>query len=66
MFGKLKEYCVEGAKVYFTYEGSREAGARPCVEVVSESIFNVFIDYAGTGHCTRAIEGELGDRKSVV
>ena len=62
MFGKLKEYCVEGAKVYFTYGGNREAEARPCVEVVSESIFNVFIDYAGTGHCTRAIEGELGER----
>ncbi len=62
MFGKLKEYCVEGAKVYFTYEGSHEDVGRPCVEVISESIFNVFVDYTGTGHCTRAIEGELGER----
>lgn len=62
MFGKLMDYCVEGAKVYFTYEGRDTAGIRPCVEVISEGIFNVFVDYTGTGHCTRAIEGELGER----
>ncbi len=61
MYQKLKEYRVEGQKVYFQYEGSR-AGEEPCVEVIADHIFNVFIDYTGMGHRTRAIEGELGKR----
>lgn len=61
MFKKLKEYRVEGWKVWFQYEGS-SAELKPCVEVVSDSIINVFIDYTGTGHRSRAIEGELGER----
>lgn len=61
MFKKLKEYRVEGQKVYFQFEGN-DAGPEPCVEVISDSIFNVFIDYTGMGHRSRAIEGELGER----
>ncbi len=60
MFKKLKEYRVEGQKVYFRYEGN-ETGTEPCVEVISDSIFNVFVDYTGMGHRSRAIEGELGE-----
>ena len=58
MYQKLKEYRVEGQRVYFQYEGSA-AGKEPCVEVISDHIFNVFIDYTGMGHRSRAIEGEL-------
>ncbi|MBD5545944.1 MAG: DUF5110 domain-containing protein [Lachnospiraceae bacterium] len=58
MYQKLKEYRVDGQKVYFQYEGSRD-GKEPCVEVISDYIFNVFIDYTGMGHRSRAIEGEL-------
>lgn len=61
MFKKLTEYQVEGEKVFFRFEGEKE-GIRPCLEVISEDIFNVFIDYDGLGHRTRAIEGELGER----
>lgn len=61
MFKKLQEYRVEGQKVYFRYEEGSEA-FKPCVEVISDNIFNVFIDYTGSGHRTRAIEGELGKR----
>ena len=61
MFGKLKDYCVNGSKILFTFEGAQE-GVQPCVEVVSDWIVNVFVDYTGTGHRTRAIEGELGER----
>ena len=61
MFKKLKEYRVEGQKVYFRYDGNNK-GIEPCVEVISDSIFNVFIDYTGMGHRSRAIEGELGER----
>lgn len=58
MYRKLKEYRVEGQKVYFQYEDSAD-GKEPCVEVISDHIFNVFIDYTGMGHRSRAIEGEL-------
>ena len=58
MYQKLKEYRVEGQRVYFQYEGGAE-GKEPCVEVISDHIFNVFIDYTGMGHRSRAIEGEL-------
>lgn len=58
MYQKLKEYRVEGQRVYFQYDGSAE-GKEPCVEVISDHIFNVFIDYTGMGHRSRAIEGEL-------
>ena len=61
MFKKLTEYQVEGGKVFFRFEGADE-GVRPCLEMISEDIFNVFIDYNGMGHRTRAIEGELGKR----
>ena len=61
MFKKLKEYQVEGQKVYFSYEGDNTK-VKPCVEVISERIVNVFIDYTGRGHRSRAIEGELGER----
>lgn len=59
MFKKLTKYQVEGARVYFSFE---DEDVRPCVEVISEDIFNVFIDYDGMGHRTRAIEGALGER----
>lgn len=58
---KLKGYRVEGQKVYFQYEENK-GRKDPCVEVISHNIFNVFIDYTGMGHRTRAIEGELGER----
>lgn len=61
MHRKLMEYRVDGQKVYFQYEGCAE-GQEPCVEVVADHILNVFIDYDGLGHRTRAIEGELGKR----
>lgn len=62
MLGKLKEYRVEGSKVYFEYEGNAKEKAAPVLEMISDSIVNVFIDYTGMGHRTRAIEGELGRR----
>ena len=46
MFKKLTEYQVEGGKVFFRFEGADE-GVRPCLEMISEDIFNVFIDYNG-------------------
>lgn len=61
MFRKLREYHVEGQKVFFSFEGNKE-DVSPCLEVISDSIFNVFIDYSGMGHRSRAIEGELGER----
>lgn len=61
MFGKLKEYHVNGQKVFFTFEGALE-NIQPCIEVISDWIINVFADYTGMGHRTRAIEGELGER----
>lgn len=61
MFKKLREYRVEGQKVFFSYEGNDD-GVMPCLEVISDSIFNVFIDYTGMGHRSRAIEGEPGKR----
>lgn len=61
LFGKLKDYRLEGRKVIFEFEGGQE-NLRPSVEVISDTIFNVFVDYDGLGHRTRAIEGELGKR----
>ena len=61
LFGKLKDYHVAGRKVTFEFEGDHEK-LQPCVEVISDTIFNVFVDYDGLGHRTRAIEGELGER----
>lgn len=60
-YKKLLKYRTEGNRVYFRFEGDQQ-GKEPCVEVISDSIINVFIDYTGMGHCTRAIEGELGKR----
>lgn len=60
-FGKLKNYYVSGQRVIFTFEGAGET-LRPCVEAIADTIFNVFVDYDGQGHRTRAIEGELGER----
>lgn len=59
MFGKLKEYHTEGNRVFLEYEKEK---IRPCVEAVADRIVNVFVDYTGEGHRTRAIEGELGMR----
>lgn len=60
-FGKVKSYEVSGQRVIFAFEAPGEE-LRPCVEVISPTIFNVFIDYDGQGHRTRAIGGELGER----
>lgn len=59
MFGKIKEYHIEGNRVFLEYEKGK---VRPCVEAVADRIVNVFVDYTGEGHRTRAIEGELGER----
>ncbi len=56
MFGRLESYEAAGAKVYFHYEGS---GFRPCVEVITDSIINVFIDYNGHGHESRAVDEKI-------
>ena len=61
LFGKLKDYHVAGQKVTFDFEGDK-GNLHPSVEMISDTIFNVFIDYDGLGHRTRAIEGELGQR----
>ncbi len=68
MFEKLKGYRVEEQKVYFQYEGAGEE-KEPCVEVISDSIINVFVDYTGLGHRSRAIEWEQtqeGDTKESI
>lgn len=52
MFEKLKGFEASGCKVYFEYEGS---SLRPCVEMITDSIVNVFVDYDGLGHRSRAV-----------
>ncbi len=59
MFGKLKEFHVDGNRVFLEYEKEKIC---PCVEAVADMIVNVFVDYTGQGHQTRAIEGKLGER----
>lgn len=61
MYSKLINYRMDKNRIYFQYEGDQE-GKEPCIEVISDAIINVFIDYTGMGHCSRAIEGELGKR----
>lgn len=61
MFGKLKGYHRDGNKVFFTFEKNR-AKTCPSVEIIADNIVNVFADYDGGGHRSRAIEGELGER----
>ncbi len=58
MFKKLKGYHVEGQKACFQYEGSE--GKEPCVEVLTDSIVNVFVDHTGLGHRSCAIENREG------
>ena len=53
MFGKLKEFHVDGNRVFLEYEKEKIC---PCVEAVADMIVNVFVDYTGQGHQTRAIE----------
>ncbi len=60
MFGKLKNYQVSGGRVTFEFEGSD--GLKPCVEVITDTIFNVFVDYDGLGHRSRAIEEGFGEQ----
>ena len=59
MFKKLSGYEVSGQKIFFQYEGS---SLRPCVEVITESIVNVFVDYNGHGHESRAVETQIEKR----
>lgn len=61
MFGKLTGYQRDGNKVLFEFE-NRKVKAYPSVEIIADNIVNVFVDYEGDGHRTRAIEGELGER----
>ncbi|MCM1135358.1 MAG: glycoside hydrolase family 31 protein [Clostridium sp.] len=59
MFEKLKNYEISGHKVFLEYEGS---SLRPCVEVIADNLVNVFVDYSGQGHRSRAVGGEYGER----
>ena len=52
MLGKRLDYQVEENKIHFFFE-KEEA----FLEVITESIMNVFVPYETKGHRSKAIEG---------
>ena len=54
MLGKRLDYQVEENKIHFFFE-KEEA----FLEVITESIMNVFVPYETKGHRSKAIEGEI-------
>lgn len=57
MLGKRLDYQVEENKIHFFFE-KEEA----FLEVITESIMNVFVPYETKGHRSKAIEGEKAVR----
>ena len=57
MLGKRLDYQVEENKIHFFFE-KEEA----FLEVITESIINVFVPYETKGHRSKAIEGEKAVR----